>query len=192
MADFKGLTDPKLVSLINSGGIGIIPTDTVYGLVTSAKNQDSVNKIHKLKERNKKKGVIIAASIEELESLGLKHRYLKAVEEYWPGPVSIEIPTSSIINNLDMGTHTVVVRIPNNEKLLEMLGKTGPLLTSSANKAGMPPFTNINDAKLIFKNSLDFYVDGGDYSNRQPSAIIRIIDDAVEVTRPGYGFSAKK
>ena len=52
-----------------------------------------------------------------------------------------------------------------------------------------PPITKIEQAQVILKDRLDFYVDGGDYSGRESSALIQIIDDAVEVIRPGHGFN---
>jgi tRNA A37 threonylcarbamoyladenosine synthetase subunit TsaC/SUA5/YrdC len=83
----------------------------------------------------------------------------------------------------------LAVRIPDDSKLISLLEKTGPLLTSSANKTGRPTLTNIDGATKIFGDTVDFYVDGGDYSNKEASAVIRIIDDAVEVLRPGNRFT---
>ncbi len=185
---FNNLNDKKLIELINQGSIGLLPTDTVYGLVCSAKNRQSIDRIYKAKGREKKPGTFIASNIEQLESLGLKRRYLKAVAEYWPGPVSILIPCFNLVNNLDENTNYLAVRIPDTYELTQLLEKVGPLLTSSANKTGHIPVTNMAQAKKIFKDDLDFYVDGGDYSNKQASALIQIIDDAVEVIRPGYRF----
>jgi L-threonylcarbamoyladenylate synthase len=177
----------ELVSLLQNGAIGLIPTDTVYGLVCSAKDSVAVGKLYALKSRDHKPGTIVAANTEQLVDLGIKRRYLKAVEDFWPGMVSIEIPHS--ISYLNQGTGRQALRITSNESLRSLLAKTGPLQTTSANLPGKPPANNIEEAQVYFKDSIDFYVDGGDLSNRAPSAIIRVIDDAVEVIRPGYGFS---
>ena len=189
MKKFKSLKDPSLIRLIKEGSIGILPTDTVYGLVCSAFNPDSLSRVNGLKGREIRKGVVIAANIDQLVSIGLKKRYLKAVEEYWPGPVSVVIPCSNVVNNLDLGTHYMGVRIPDHQELLKLLDETGPLVTSSANMTGETPVNNIELAESAFGDKLDFYVDGGDYSNKEPSALIQIVDDAVEVIRPGYGFN---
>lgn len=185
---FDSITDTEVITLLKNGSVGLIPTDTVYGLACDATNQNSIEKIYNLKERSGKPGTVIAANIDQLEKLGLKRRYLKAVEEYWPGPVSILIPCSFDLNYLTLRTMLLAVRIPDDQELQDLLLKTGPLLTSSANKTGKPPITNIESAKYIFKDELDFYVDGGDYSGREASALIKIVDDAVEVIRPGNRF----
>lgn len=169
-----------------SGAISVIPTDTVYGLVARASDKEAVSRLYELKKREDKPGTLIAASIEQLEHLGLKHRYLKAVEQYWPGAVSVVIPVGDpALKYLHRGKMSLAVRIPDDKKLLAILKETGPLVTSSANPPGQMPANTIHEAKKYFGDKLDFYEDGGDLSNREPSTIIRIIDDAVEVIRQG-------
>lgn len=175
--------DEKLNKL---GAIGVIPTDTVYGIVAKASDQAAVKRLYELKKRENKPGTLIAANIEQLEELGLKHRYLKAVEQFWPGAVSVIIPCSNPeLTYLHHGKMSLAVRIPNDKDLQALLNATGPLLTSSANHPGEPTATTINQARDFFGDQVDFYEDGGDLSNREPSTIIRIIDDAIEVIRAG-------
>jgi L-threonylcarbamoyladenylate synthase len=172
--------------LTQPGAVGIVPTDTVYGVVARAADQAAVAKLYKLKGRTSKHGTLIAASIEQLEDLGLKHRYLKAVEQFWPGAVSVVIPVSNPeLEYLHQGKLSLAVRIPDDAKLQKLLRQTGPLLTSSANQPGQPISNTIEQAKKVFGDQVDFYEDGGDLSGRQPSTVIRIVDDAVEVLRPG-------
>jgi L-threonylcarbamoyladenylate synthase len=172
--------------LTQPGAVGIVPTDTVYGVVARAADQAAVAKLYKLKGRTSKPGTLIAASIEQLEDLGLKHRYLKAVEQFWPGAVSVVIPVSNPeLEYLHQGKLSLAVRIPDDAKLQKLLRQTGPLLTSSANQPGQPISNTIEQAKKVFGDQVDFYEDGGDLSGRQPSTVIRIVDDAVEVLRPG-------
>lgn len=166
--------------------VGVIPTDTVYGLVARATDREAVERLYELKHRPNKPGTLIAADIKQLEDLGLKHRYLKAVESFWPGPISVLIPCSDPkLSYLHRGKMSLAVRIPAKHDLRELLKTTGPLVTTSANHAGEPPATNIHAARKYFGNEIDFYVDGGDLSDHQPSTIIRIVDDAIEILRQG-------
>jgi L-threonylcarbamoyladenylate synthase len=168
------------------GAVGVIPTDTVYGIVARAADQAAVKRLYGIKKRSNKPGTVIAASIEQLESLGLKHRYLKAVEQFWPGAVSVIIPVSDPeLTYLHQGMLGLAVRIPKDPELQRLLKSTGPLLTSSANQPTKPTAVNIEQAKACFGDQVDFYEDGGDLSDRQVSTLIRIIDDAVEVLRQG-------
>lgn len=176
----------NIAKQVNSGAIGVIPTDTVYGVVAKASDQAAVTRLYQLKSRESKPGTLIAASLEQLEELGLKHRYLKAVEQFWPGAVSVIIPASDPkLAYLHQGKLSLAVRIPADKELQDLLKQTGPLLTSSANQPDKPPANTIQEAKKYFGDQVDFYEDGGDLSGRQPSTVIRMLDDAVDVIRQG-------
>ncbi|HEY5152535.1 MAG TPA: L-threonylcarbamoyladenylate synthase [Candidatus Saccharimonadales bacterium] len=172
--------------LLKPAAIGVIPTDTVYGLAARAADRAAADRLYKLKGRADKPGTLIAADLQQLEDLGLKHRYLKAVEQFWPAAVSVVIPVSNPeLSYLHQGKMSLAVRIPDDAKLQKLLRQTGPLLTSSANHPGQTAAGTIEQAKLYFGQEADFYEDGGDLSNREPSTVIRIVDDAIEVLRPG-------
>lgn len=188
MRVFNSVIDNEIVAYLQNSGVGLIPTDTTYGLVCSAKDPMAASKLYTLKERTNKPGTLIAASIDQLVDLGLKKRYLKAVEQFWPGPISVIIPSPGSLNYLSVNEQSIAVRIPVVVNLTNLLLKVGPLLTSSANITGQPIVKDIKEAKSIFSGRLDFYVDDVNYTNNQPSAIIKIIDDVIEVIRPGYGF----
>jgi L-threonylcarbamoyladenylate synthase len=179
---FQGVVD----KLSKPGAIGIIPTDTVYGVVARAEDHEAVERLYNLKKRENKPGTLIAASIEQVEQLGLKRRYLTAVEHYWPDAVSVIIPCADPgLAYLHQGKMSLAVRLPKLAELRELLEQTGPLLTSSANHPGEPPATSAEQAKQYFGDQVDFYVDGGDLSDSEPSTIIRIVDDVVEIIRKG-------
>lgn len=183
MKVYNSLSDPTLLQQLKDGAVGVLPTDTVYGLVCAANNIESVKRLYGLKHRERKPGTLIAANIEQLVELGIKARYLKSVEQFWPGAVSVETPHG--IDYLSMSTGRQAVRIPDDAPLLALLTSVGPLQTTSANAPGEQVATNASSAERYFGDTVDFYVDGGDLSDRPPSTIIRIIDDAIEVIREG-------
>lgn len=173
-----------MYGLLMAGSVGVIPTDTVYGLVCRASDEKAVGRLYKLKSRERKPGTVIAADINQLIDLGIKARYLKAVEQFWPGSVSVIIPSRDL-EYIHVGLQGIAVRIPEHAQLNELLQQTGPLLTSSANQPGEPPANTIAEAQAYFGDSTDFYADGGDLSGHKPSTVIRVVDDAIEVVRPG-------
>lgn len=178
--------DEAAPKLLQAGAIGVLPTDTIYGVVARAADLAAVERLYALKHREHKPGTLIAASIAQLEELGIKHRYLKAVEQFWPGAVSVVIPAADpALAYLHQGKMSLAVRIPDSPQLLRLLDATGPLVTSSANHPGEPPANTVNEARAYFGDEVDFYVDGGDTSGRAPSTVIRIVDDAIEVLRAG-------
>ena len=179
---YQNLAD--VIGLLDAGKVGVIPTDTVYGLVARAADEQAVARLYALKSREQKPGTIIAASVEQLVELGLKHRYMKPVEHYWPNSLSVIIPSEGLIH-LHQGKYSLAVRIPANKLIQDFLAQTGPLLTSSANHAGEPTSVTVAQAQGYFNNEVDFYVDGGDLSGHKSSTIIRVVDDAIEVLREG-------
>ena len=175
----------QAASVLNTPGVvGVLPTDTLYGLVCRASDKEAVQRLYLLKKREGKPGTVVAASMEQLVALGVKKRYLKAVEQFWPNAISVIVPCSEL-EYLHLGLFSLAVRIPRDPALVTLLEKTGPLLTTSANLPGEPQAANIQEVQAYFGDTVDFYVDGGDLSNRQPSTLIRIVDDAIEVLRPG-------
>lgn len=178
-------SDPKLAELLRNGAVGVIPTDTIYGVVCCASDETAVKRLYQLKSRENKPGTVIAASIDQLVELGIKYRYLKAVEHLWPNPISIIIPTGEELSYLHQGKQSLAIRIPKNTTLSQLLELTGPLLTSSANHPSEPPANTIEEAQNYFGKQVDFYVDGGDLSANKPSTLIRIVDDEIEVLRAG-------
>lgn len=180
------LSNPKLVQILKEGKVGVIPTDTVYGLVCLATNEQAVKRLYALKSRDKKPGTVIAASTEQLIALGVKARYVKAVEQFWPNPLSIIIPIGAELGYLHLGKQSLACRVVKGPKeLLNTLSTTGPLMTTSANLPGLAEATTLAEAQKYFGDNVDFYVDGGDLSKRKSSTVIRVIDDAIEVLRPG-------
>jgi L-threonylcarbamoyladenylate synthase len=171
--------------LLQPGCVGVIPTDTVYGLVSRAVDAEAVERMYCIKKRDAKPGTLIAASIDQLVGLGIKRRYLTAVEQWWPGALSVVVPCGDELAYLHRGLHSLAVRIPNKPELIQLLEQTGPLATTSANDPGEPTATTVDQARTYFGDQVDFYEDGGDMSGHEPSTVVRIVDDAIEVLRDG-------
>lgn len=170
--------------LRKQGEIAIIPTDTVYGVVACAADLQAVARLYQLKRREGKPGTLVAANINQLIDLGVERHYLTVAEGLWPGAVSVIIACGKNLFYLHQGTNSLAIRIPDDAKLLELLQQTGPLLTSSANQPGEPPATTIAEAKDYFGDQVDWYEDGG-FVNREPSTVVKIVNNAIEVVRLG-------
>ncbi len=169
---FASLNDPELISLINGGAIGVLPTDTVYGLVGKASSQTAIEHMYSVKSRERQPGTTIAASVEQLENLGFPAAQLQRAAGYWPNALSVEMIASNIPTYLSTGQPVMAARVPNKPELLALLEQTGPLMTTSANAPKQPTSTSVQMAMDYFGDEVDFYVDGGDLSGRPPSTII--------------------
>ena len=183
--NFTKLDDIELVQLIKSGAIGVLPTDTVYGLVGSARTPSILDQINVLKGREQKAGTMLAGSVDQLIEFGLDPLALNKVAHLWPNPISVVIDCDNSVINQIQGSGSVAVRIPANEQLRSLLLATGPLVTSSANLSGKQVVSKIEQATKIFGENVSFYVDGGDLSDNAASTIVKLSGDRLSIIRQG-------
>jgi L-threonylcarbamoyladenylate synthase len=86
----------KAALLLKEGAIGVIPTDTIYGICTSAFNRKSVEKVYRLRKRNPNKPcIILISSFDDLKKFNvvLNSWQRKILEKLWPGKVSVVLST---------------------------------------------------------------------------------------------------
>ncbi|HSW98807.1 MAG TPA: L-threonylcarbamoyladenylate synthase [Candidatus Saccharimonadales bacterium] len=188
MVIVTSLHDPQLPPLYAGGAVGVIPTDTIYGLSAAAHLPAAVDKLYKLKHREQKPGTVIASSVEQLHGLGISAEYLDAVAHLWPNPLSIELPVPASLDYLGQGTGHCAFRVVADPEVRQLLEQTGPLLTSSANHPGQPAANNIAEALAYFSDQVGFYVDGGERTGRPPSTVARLrlpVDGTLDIIRLG-------
>jgi len=176
----------KVVQILKKGGVGVIPTDTLYGIVGQALNKKAVAKIYYLKKRNPKKPfIILISSINDLKKFGvtLRPAYYSLITKFWPGKISIIFKCQDPkYRYLHRGTKSLAFRLPNDKELIKLIKKTGPLVAPSANTEGGPPAKTIIQAEKYFKNKIDFFLNGGRL-NRKPSRLITIEDGRIKSLR---------
>lgn len=186
MKIFDSIQNDNLISLINNGKIGIIPTDTVYGIVASIKFPDSVERLYTTKRPGQKKpGTVIASSAEQLIGMGFNNLEINSGKKYLDMGVSVVIEAPEKLSYLNFSQNSQAVRIIKGGALHNLLIKSGPLITSSANLAGQKTVTSISDARSVFADDLDFYVDGGSLDNSLPSTIIKLNNNNIQILRQG-------
>jgi L-threonylcarbamoyladenylate synthase len=178
----------EIGEIITQGGVGVLPTDTLYGLVGSAHNPASVERIYALRQRKLDKPMIILISgwlDLELFDIRLDAEIKRKLETFWPGSVSVILPCSSEkFAYLHRGKKSLAFRWPDKKDLLELLKKTGPLVAPSANIEGLVPAKTIVEARQYFGDRVDFYVDQ-DERDCPPSTLVVIKDGKAIVKRKG-------
>jgi L-threonylcarbamoyladenylate synthase len=182
---FTNSFDDKVVELLKNGRVGLIPTDTIYGLSAHALNKNAVEKIHKLKKRDDGKPlVVLIADVNQLSGLGLSLQYSELIRDYWPGPLSLEYDATNAPEWLHRGKNYFAVRLPDLKELRDLIAKTGPLVSTSANLQGQEPSKNVEEAKKYFSDKLDFYVDTGDLKGKS-STLVKIENNRIKIIRQG-------
>lgn len=180
-----------VTALLKSGAVGVMPTDTLYGLVGSALAKKTVERIYRLRKRNLKKPMIILiASMRDLNLFGIMPNMgeKKILRKVWPGKVSVVLKCSSKKwEYLHRGVKSLAFRMPDSARLRGLLAKTGPLVAPSANFEGEPPSRTIAEAKRYFGENVEFYGNARRMSSK-PSTLISIDKKGgIVVLRRGAG-----
>jgi len=178
----------NLANVLRKGGIAVVPTDTIYGIVGSALNPETVEQIYNLRKRAKDKPfIILVSSIKDLEkfSIKLKDKQKKFLEKVWPNPVSVVLPCDSRdFEYLHRGKDSLAFRMPKDERLLKILKEVGPLVAPSANFEGEKVAENISEAKKYFGDSVATYIDNGKIKS-EPSTLVAWEDNSIKILRQG-------
>ena len=185
---WKNSMESEIVKILKNGGVGIMPTDTIYGLVGSATSRKTVFRIYKLRKRNPQKPfIVLIGSLKDLKLFGVKVDGFtrKLLHKVWPGAVSVILPcVRKKFFYLHRGKKTLAFRFPKNKALRDFLKQTGPLIAPSANPEGLGPAQNIERAKKYFGDGVDFY-EGTKKMKGLPSTIIAVKNGKVEIIREG-------
>ncbi len=182
----------KAARLLKEGAVGVIPTDTIYGICASALNQRSVVRMYGLKKRNPVKPVIILiASFMDLEKFGIIFNDWRKeiLNQVWPGPVSVILPcVGKKFAYLHRGTETLAFRLPKKKELLKILSVSGPLAAPSANWEGSPPAENIGQAKKYFGREVFYF--GSKKLKGAASTLMDLssTEKKIKILRAGAGF----
>lgn len=178
----------KICDVVESGGLVITPTDTVYGIMGDALNENVIKKIFEVKKRPFNKPLLLLMdSIEMVEQYTdeISEKERKVIEEFWPGLVTIILKKNNKISDLiTAGNDTVGIRIPDNKDLLEIIGKLKrPVVSTSANITGTEVITSTMLLEKDLIDNMDYIEDGGDIIS-ESSTIIKV-DDQLKVLREG-------
>jgi len=187
MKVFSELTDPEVARLLKQGAVGIIPTDTLYGIVASIDNQQAVERIYSLRHRDPRKAcVVLIGRLSHITDRAAWGDFEKELTlRYWPGAITIALPiTSQTPEYLHRQEQSIAYRFPDNPALQTLLRQTGPLIAPSANVEGQPPATTVQQAQAYFGDKVDFYVDG-DQLEGQASTLIAPENGQIVVLRQG-------
>ena len=177
--------DRTVIELLNSGAIGLLPSDTIYGLSSRALDKTAVDRLHEVKHRDKTKPfVVLISKIEQLNDLGIITTDAAPALRYWPGKLTMVLPAAKVPAWLHMGTKTLAVRQPGYPELMDLIDKTGPIISTSANISGGQPAASVKQAREYFGDKLDFYVDVGPLRG-QPSTIAKVDNFKIKILRQG-------
>lgn len=178
----------EAAGILQSGGIVIFPTDTVWGIGASLNNPQAIKRLYQIKKREKTKPTaVLVGSFFQAEQLGeITQKAKELIKKHWPGGLTIIIKAKQSVPRVVQGkTGAVGLRIPDHKLLLKLLDKLGTgIAAGSANFAGRPAPASrgMIDQRLIER--IDLVLEG-ECGGRLPSTVIDARDKVFKIIRQG-------
>jgi L-threonylcarbamoyladenylate synthase len=174
----------EALATIHSGGVVVIPTDTVYGVGVSVAAPGAIETLFELKGRPTSKPIpVLGADIAALSAVvDFDERAEMIASRFWPGPLTLVLPRAPGFST-DLGgdgAEGIAVRVPAHNLALELLRASGALAVTSANPSGDTPATTIEEARAYLGAGVGAYLDGG-VCDGVPSTVVSLLEGATLV-----------
>ncbi|HKK41059.1 MAG TPA: L-threonylcarbamoyladenylate synthase [Bacteroidales bacterium] len=185
----------KVVDLLESGGIIIYPTDTVYAMGCDVKATKSIESIARYKGLNPKNPELslIFHDMSQLSEYTVirDNNIFKLLKRNLPGPFTFIVQANNQIPRLFKNKKkTVGIRIPDNNIILEIVRELGrPVVTASIHDPD-EVIEYTTDPELIWEKYEDFadaVIDGG-YGRNEASTVVDCTGDEIKIIRQGLGI----
>lgn len=183
----------EAVSVLNSGGLVIYPTETVYGIGADATNQNAVDKLTNYKNRPYGKPYSIAVTDIKMAErfVELNEKAREFYKKFLPGPLTVVSTGKHVLaKGVESEDGTLGIRIPD-FKLVQDIVKTfaKPITSTSANASYKKRPYRVSDIldniSQNQKELIDLIIDAGELSHNDPSTVIDTTMDDPVILRQG-------
>ena len=144
------------------GELIVLPTDTVYGIGTRPDVPDATAALFAAKGRPQELElpVLVSSAASAADVAILDERARRLAEALWPGALTLVLPRTSESHTWELGgdPQTVGVRVPRHPLALAVLGGTGPLAVTSANRSGEPTPSDCEELAAVFGAAVSVYL----------------------------------
>lgn len=175
------------------GGLVVFPSDTVYGLLVDATNEDAVQKLIQFKNRAPGKAIsVFVTGFEMMHKIAhIPAERIALLKKLLPGPYTLVFDSKHKTSaKLESEKGTIGLRLPDYspvQRLMDVFGK--PVTATSANLGGRHPHYSVesllNQLPQEKKEMIDLIVDAGKLPRNKPSSVIDLRSDRVEILRHG-------
>jgi L-threonylcarbamoyladenylate synthase len=179
----------EAVSMLAEGLSVALPTETVYGLAADALQPGACARIFEAKERPLSDPLIVhIPSLEWLDRLVVASPLALALaEKFWPGPLTLVLPRKTMVPDIvTAGQETVAIRMSSHpifQKVVQNFAK--PLAAPSANRFGRISPTTAAHVLSELDGRIGLILDGGPCAHGIESTIVHVLDDRLQILRPG-------
>ncbi|HPQ98968.1 MAG TPA: L-threonylcarbamoyladenylate synthase [Saprospiraceae bacterium] len=186
----------QVVQAIETGQIGIFPTDSVYGLACLANNRHGIERICQIKHVKPEKELfsLLCRDIQQVSAFTrqIDNAIFRVIRRHVPGPYTFILNANSELPKIIKNRKgTIGMRVPNNAILQAILAQLSlPLITTSVKQNVDEDwdtyYVDPYDLRMDYEHVVDFMVDGGP-GNAEASTVLDCTGDAIQVIRQGIG-----
>ncbi len=182
------------IEALQSNGLIIYPTDTVYGLAWDINSPKAFDKIVRIKGKNalKENFSLVCNDISQVSqfTLHINNPTFKLLKHNLPGPFTFILNANNNVPRFYKSKKkTVGIRIPDNNIAIEIVSKLGhPIMTTSLHDED-EILDYMTDPELIhekYEHLVDYVIDGG-YGNNEASTVVNCTGESFEIIRQGIG-----
>ncbi len=188
-ADASGIA--AAVSLLRTGGIAAVPTETVYGLAADAENAQAVAKIYAAKGRPSFNPLIVHVADRAMAGRYADFNALaeRAAAAFWPGPLTLVLPLradAGLANAVTAGLATVALRVPGHAAMQAVIAGLGRgVAAPSANASGRLSPTCADHVAASLGDAVSLILDGGPTTAGLESSILTVAGETATLLREG-------
>lgn len=178
----------RVVEVLASGGVAVIPTDTVYGLAADPFREDALDRVFRVKERRRDSPVPLLAgeSHHVLEIADVDDRFWRLARAFWPGPLTIVLNPLPDAPRAFREWGQVGVRLPNCPLCREVARRLrGLIVGTSANISGRESPRTAQEAMFQLGERVPLYVDTGPTLYARASTVVDIRGERPRLVREG-------
>jgi tRNA threonylcarbamoyl adenosine modification protein (Sua5/YciO/YrdC/YwlC family) len=180
----------QAVDVLRGGGVIIYPTDTVYGLGCDLSNKKGIERIYELKRRNKKQPLsFVCSDLKHISQYAKVTDYAyRTMKRLLPGPYTFILEASRLVPKIILPKRpTTGIRVPDNQICLALVRELGqPIISTSVKSADGEDLGDPYTIGEKFGRIVNLIIDGG-VIIPEPSSVISLVDDNIEVLRIGKG-----
>ncbi|RAP31674.1 hypothetical protein DID76_02560 [Candidatus Marinamargulisbacteria bacterium SCGC AG-414-C22] len=179
----------EIADQILSGGVGIFPFDTIFGL-TGLVNQHTIQRIADIKQRPYTQPFLFVFPNQELLMdwiQPLTDSQNVMLSEYWPGSVTFVLPKADhVASGLVAGKLTIAARCPDFAPLQQLFTYIKqPLISTSVNFSGELFIKDIDSISVAMRSKVDFVYKYSYSAQKQPSTMADLTTKPFKILRQG-------
>jgi tRNA threonylcarbamoyl adenosine modification protein (Sua5/YciO/YrdC/YwlC family) len=184
-------TIERAVKVLEDGGLIAYPTDTYYGVGCDLNSKKAIDRLYGVKNRDRKKPLaILCPDLSDVAKYAKVSNFAyRIMRQLTPGPFTFVLEATKLVPDMMQSRQKQVgIRVPQAPLMLAIAAMLGrPIVTTSATDMDGKVLTDAKEIKEELGQRLDLILDGGMQPD-EPSTVVSLIDDQIEVLRQGKGI----